>query len=232
MFEKCFFVLTLCVTVVLMGCTGNEIGYSNEVSPDAVYFDYTIWGDEESGNVTAKFQYRFGGPNGTTLVLEDPAKVEFDGELLPVDSSRMNGAWYEVNKPVKNFNGRHLVVYTDGNKKQYKEEFEFSVFSLMAEIPKEVKRGDLVFELDGLPPLDYIKVLLTDTSFYSRGIDRMDTVHNGRIIITRQDLDNLKNGPVSLEFYREDEKSIKETTREGGRLSFSYGLKRVFELKD
>ena len=232
MFKKCFFALMLYVTVVLMGCTSNEIGYSKEVSPDAVYFDYNIWGDEESGNVTAKFQYRFGGPNGTTLVLEDPAKVEFDGELLPVDSSRMNGAWYEVNRPLKNFNGRHQVLYTDGNKKQYKEEFEYNVFSLVAEIPKVVKRDDLVFELEGLAPGDYIKVLLTDTSFYSRGIDRLDTVHNGKIIITRQDLDNLKNGPISLEFYREDEKPLKETTKEGGRLSISYGLKRVFELKD
>ncbi len=232
MFKKCFFAQVLYVTIVLVGCTSNEIGYSKEVSPDAVYFDYTIWGDEESGNVTAKFQYRFGGPNGTTLVLEDPAKVEFDGELLPVDSSRMNGAWYEVNRLLKNFDGRHQVLYTDGNKKQYKEEFEFNVFSLVAEIPKVVKRDDLIFELDGLAPGDYINVLLTDTSFYSRGIDRLDTVHNGKIIITRQDLDNLKNGPISLEFYRDDEKSLKETTKEGGRLSISYGVKRVFELKD
>lgn len=232
MFKKWFFALMLFVTMVLVGCTSNEIGYSKEVSPDAVYFDYNIWGDEESGNVTVKFQYRFGGPNGTTLVLEDPAKVEFDGELLPVDSSRMNGAWYEVNRSLKSFNGRHQVLYTDGNKKQYKEEFEYNVFSLVAEIPKVVKRDDLVFELEGLAHGDYIKVLLTDTSFYSRGIDRLDTVHNGKIIITRQDLDNLKNGPISLEFYREDEKPLKETTKEGGRLSISYGLKRVFELKD
>lgn len=224
--------MMLCATVVMVGCTNNEIGYSKEVSPDAMYFDYTIWGDEESGNVAARFQYRFGGPNGTTLVLEDPAKVEFDGELLPVDSSRMNGAWYEVNRPVKNFDGRHLVVYTDANKKQYKEEFDFRIFSLVAEIPKEIKRDDLVFELDGLAPEDYVQVLLTDTSFYSRGIDRLDTVHNGKIHITRDDLDNLKNGPVSLEFYWEDEKALKQVTKEGGRLSISYGLKRVFELKD
>ena len=113
MFRKCFFALMLYVTIVLLGCTSNEIGYSKEVSPEAVYFDYTIWGDEESGNVTAKFQYRFGGPNGTTLVLEDPAKVEFDGELLPVDSSRMNGDWYEVNRLLKNFVGRQQVLYND-----------------------------------------------------------------------------------------------------------------------
>lgn len=232
MSKKEFLAIEVCFAIFLAGCTSNEIGYSKEVSPDAIYFDYSIWGDEESGNITAKFQYRVGGPNGTTLVLEEPAKVEFDGELLPVDSSRMNGAWYEANKPVKDFDGRHLVIYTDINKKQYKEEFHFKAFSLRKEVPKEIKRDDLVFELDGLEPEDYMRLLLTDTSFYSRGIDRLDTIRNGKIIITRRDLDNLKNGPVSLEFYREDEKSLKETTKEGGALSISYGLKRVFELKD
>ena len=158
--------------------------------------------------------------------------MEFDGKLLEVDSSRMNGAWYEISKPVKDFDGRHWITYTDINKKQYKEEFDFNFFSLRKEPPKEIKRGDLIFELDGLEPKDYVRLLLTDTSFYSRGIDRLDTVRNGRVIITRQDLDNLKNGPVSLEFYCEDEKTLKHSTREGGRLSISYGLKRVFELKN
>ncbi|MEP7372404.1 MAG: hypothetical protein ABI675_03375 [Chitinophagaceae bacterium] len=232
MSNKGFLAITVCVAIALAGCTGNEIGYSKEVSPDAVYFDYNVWGDEESGNVTAKLQYRFGGPNGTTLVLEGSAKVEFDGELLAVDSSRMNGAWYEVNKPVKDFEGRHIITYTGINNKQYQEEFYFKAFSLRKEVPKEIKRDDLVFELDGLQQEDYIRILLTDTSFYSRGIDRLDTVRNGKIMITRKDLDNLKNGPVSLEFYREYEKALKQGTKEGGVLSVSYGLKRVFELED
>jgi len=232
MFNKGFLTIGVCIAIFLAGCTSNEIGYSNELSPDAIYFDYNVWGDEESGIVTAKLQYRFGGPGGTTLVLEEPAKVEFDGELLQADSSRRNGAWYEVNKPLRDFSGRHLVIYTDINKKQYKEEFDFKAFSLKKELPKEIKRDELVFELEGLQQEDYIRVLLTDTSFYSRGIDRLDTIRNGKVIVTRRDLDNLKNGPVSLEFYREDEKILKQTTKEGGTLSISYGLKRVFELKD
>lgn len=232
MSNKGFLAIAVCIAISLAGCTSNEIGYSKEVSPDAIYFDYSIWGDEESGNITAKLQYRFGGPNGTTLVLEEPAKAEFDGELLQADSSRMNGAWYEISKAIKDFDGRHLIIYTDSNKRQYKEEFYFKAFSLRKEVPKEIKRDDLVFELEGLQQEDYIRILFTDTSFYSRGIDRLDTIRNGKIIVTRHDLDDLKNGPVSLEFYREDDKILKQATKEGGRLSISYGLKRVFELKD
>jgi len=232
MFKKGFLAIVVGVAIFLPGCTSNQIGNSKEIAPDAIYFDYNIWGDEESDNVTVKLQYRFGGPNGTTLELEDPAKVELDGEILRAGSSRMNGTWYEVNKPVGNFEGRHLVVYTDKDRRQYKEEFDLKFFSLRTELPKEIKRDELVFELAGLQPVDYIRLLFTDTSFYSKGIDRLDTVRNGKIIITRRDLDNLKNGPVFLEFYREDEKVIRQASKAGGRLSISYGLKRVFALKD
>ena len=221
------------LVVFLAGCTSNEVRTSKRSNPDAIYFDYNIWGDEESGMVTVKLQFREGGPGGTPVVLGGIAKVEFDGEELRADSSRMNGAWYETNKTVKGFNTRrHRVVYTDNNEKQYQEEFNFNVFYLGTELPKQLKRDDLVFELEGLEPEEYINVLLTDTSFFGRGIDRLDTVRNGRIFVTRQDLDNLKNGPVSLEFYLEEEKALLQTTRHGGRLSTSYGLKRVFELKD
>ena len=63
---------------------------------NAIYFDYRVWGDEENDNVTVRLQYLIGGENGNTIVLEDPGKVEFDGEILQADSSRMNGFYYEV----------------------------------------------------------------------------------------------------------------------------------------
>ena len=232
MLKKGFLAILVSLLIFLTGCTSNEGKTSKRSNPGAIYFDYNIWGDEESGMVTFKLQFRNGGLGGMSVVLNEPAKVEFDGEELRVDSSRMNGAWYEINKTLKDFPTRHRLVFTDIDEKQYQEDFNFNVFYLSKELPKKVKRDDIVFEFEGLEPEDYIRVLLTDTSFYGRGIDRLDTVRNGQIIITRQDLENLKSGPVSVEFYREEEKALLQTTRQGGRLSTSYGLKRVFELKD
>ncbi|MBS1656251.1 MAG: hypothetical protein JSU05_15470, partial [Bacteroidetes bacterium] len=57
-------------------CASNEIGNAKDVNPDAIFFDYKIWGDESKDIATCMLQYRFAGPNGTTLVLEDPSKVE------------------------------------------------------------------------------------------------------------------------------------------------------------
>jgi hypothetical protein len=213
-------------------CSSNEIGNSRDVNPESVYFDYRVWGDEESGDVTVKIQYRFAGPNGTTLLLGEPSKVTLDGVPIKADSSRMSGAYYEVSKRVQEFAGRHTIVFTDLNNKKYKEEFSFHPITLTTKVPKQIQRGDLVFDLEGLAPKDYVRVMVTDTASFSEGISRIDTVINGRIIITKEALKRLVNGPVHFELSKEDEKRIKDGTKEGGKLSVSYELKREFELKD
>ena len=229
--HRFFISISISILFLLTACSSHEIGNSNDVNPESIYFDYKIWGEENSDDITVMLQYRFGGPNGTTLVLEEPAKVELDGEEIKVDSSRMTGAFYEVIKPVNEFTGKHTIVFTGSNKKQYKEEFSFQPIRLRTQVPEQIKRGELVFELDGLEPVDFVRILLTDTSFTSEGINRLEMVKNGRVIISRQDLEMVVNGPVHLELYKEVEKPMKNGTEEGGRISITYGLKREFELK-
>lgn len=224
---------TLLASVVLLAsCTSNEIGNSKDVNPDAVFFDYKIWAEEGKEAVTVNLQYRMGGPNGTTLVLNEPSKVVLDGEKLVLDSAKFSGAYYELQKPIAAFAGKHAIFFTDLNNKEYKEEFEFVPFSISPDVPEVLTRGNLVFELTGLEPVDYIRVTLTDTSFTSNDINDVDTVRNGRLIISADRLSTLKSGPINLQFYREMEKMVKNGTPEGGRLSVTYGLKREFELKD
>jgi len=231
--RKNLFLLTLFTSLFLLpGCADNESVKKRKTDPDAIYFDYRVWGSEENGDITVRLQYFLEKGNENTVLLQHPSKVEFDGTILPADSSRMNGYYYEATIPLENIAGKHYIVFTDRNEKQYREEFEFPVISLKTEMPAVVSRKELVLELNGINPGEIVRVLLTDTAFYSRGIDRIDTIRNDSIIITPRDLENLKNGPVSLEIHRDDDWPLKETTKGGGRISLSYGLKRVFELKD
>ena len=218
--------------LILSACTSNEIGNSDDVDPDTIYLDYFISGDEDKDHVKVLLQFRYGGAHGTTLILRHPSQVELDGQLVKGDSSKMTGAFYEVLKPVAGFTGKHKITFTDINKKKYEEEFSFQPFKPKEEIPAVLKRGELVFEMEGLNPVDYVRVFATDTSFPTPGINRVDTVKNGRIIISLSDLDNLSNGPINLELYKEDERPVKNGTREGGRISINYGIKREFELRD
>ncbi|MDP9229836.1 MAG: hypothetical protein M3O67_04070, partial [Bacteroidota bacterium] len=136
--------------IMLVSCNSNEIGNGKDVNPEAIYLDYKIWAEEGKPDVTILLQYRFGGPGGTTLVLEEPAKVELDGELISVDSTKLTGAFYEIQKPVRDFVGKHTLIYTAIDKKEYKEEFNFKTFSLKNNLPDTLYRNQLVFELKGL----------------------------------------------------------------------------------
>ncbi len=213
------------------GCNSNESGNAKDVNPERIYFDYRISGEEGNDSITIILQYRFGGRNGTTLVLQDPSQVELDGVKLIADSSKMSGAFYETFRSVREFEGDHEIVYTDINQKKYRETFRFHPVSMKVEVPAEIERGDIQFELEGLDHLDFVRTLLTDTSFESNGINRLDSVWDGKIMITRKELRNLVNGPIQLDFYRENERPVKNGTEEGGRLSISYGIKRSFILK-
>jgi len=228
----------LLVSLLIVSCTGNfncnsnEIGNSKDVNPDVVFFDYSIRAEEGKEEVIVKLQYRMGGPNGTTLILDEPSKVELDGEKLPLDSAKLTGAYYEVLKSLPTFSGKHTIVFTDLNKKQYKEEFDFSPFTIDPPVPVSLSRGELVFDLKGLDSIDYVRVVLTDTSFYSDDINEIDTVRNGKVVISAERLSTLTNGPINLEFYKEIEKPVENGTPEGGKIFITYGLKRGFELKD
>ena len=229
-----FFIPSLALISIffLFSCNSNEIGNSKDVNPDAIFFDYKIWAEEGREEVTVNLQYRMGGKNGTTLVLDEPSKVVFDGEQLKVDSAKVTGAYYEVQRSFASFPGKHTISFTDLNKKEYNEQFEFTPFTLEPNVPTTMNRDDLVFNFKGLDSVDYLHVVLTDTSFKSADINEMDTVRNGRLVISVNRLSALINGPINLQFYKEVEKPIKSSTKEGGKLFISYGLKREFELKD
>ena len=227
-----FKIIGVCFLLFFISCTNSEIGSSKDVSPETIYFNYRVWGDEDNGIVTVKLQYRFGGTNGTSLVLNDPSKVEFDGEVLKADSSRFQGAYYEVIRPVAEFAGKHTIVFTDMNEKKYREEFDYPVISLATDLSGTIKRGDIVLDIAGLKSNDQVRLLLSDTSFYGRGIEKIDTVMDGRIRISGADLENLKNGPIHLELFREVERELQDATKEGGNISVSYGLEREFMLAD
>jgi hypothetical protein len=219
--------VSLSFVIFLVACTSNE----KNVNSGSLYFDYRVWGDEETGDMTVKLQYRV-GPNGTSLILREPGKVELDGAAMRLDSSKRSGAYYEFTQSVSEFTGHHTIVFTDPEKKEYKEEFSFQPISLKTNVPAVITRSDLNFDLIGVAPKDYIWVMMTDTASFSEGIVRLDTVINGRITVTKKQLAGLMNGPIYFELYKEDEKRLKNGTKRGGKLMISYGLKREFELRD
>ena len=78
MFKNSFSIVPLCFFLIV-GCTNNEFRSKKKVDPEAIYFDYRVWGDEENSDVTVRLQYFIGDEEGETVLWKHPAKVEFDG---------------------------------------------------------------------------------------------------------------------------------------------------------
>lgn len=221
----------LLVFLFFIYCNDNTQSRCKTCKPGAVYFDYQVWGEEDMDSVTVKLQFRYGGPNGVSLLLEEPSKVKLDDELLIPDSSVITGVYYEAQKPVVPFTGRHNITFTDIDGQDYKESFYFNPIALEARLPDTISRSRMIFRLKGLQFEDYIRVALNDTSYTDDGINRLDTVYDGKVIVRKQDMWDIVNGPVQLELSRESEKPV-NNNREGGRLLITYTLRREFILKD
>lgn len=210
----------------------HEPESAEKVNPNFIYLDYLASGEEESNIVTLKLQFRAGGPNEKAITLTNPATIELDGQTLLPDSSRFNGPYYEVIRAVNEFGGVHHIIFTDTDGKKYKSEFEFPSITLKSKLVDSIDRNDLRLEVEGTRAGDRLKILVTDTSRFGRGIEKVDTMVNGLITISKADFSNLENGPVQLELIREVNAMPDEMTVAGGRFYLTYTLKRQLILLD
>jgi hypothetical protein len=222
--------LLICLTVTMTACHEAGEGHSKDVNPDTIYFDYSITA-EENEEVTCMFRYRIGGPEGRTLFLDEPSKVELDGQRLMPDTARFTGIFYEVSKPAANFAGEHNIVFTASDKRQYKEKIDFDPFELENELPERISRKPFTIQINHLPENEKsLHLVMTDTGYATNDVDEMVTVVNGAIMVDEEMLSRLTEGPIWLQLSRETETPLQQKTKQGGRLYMRYGLKRNFEL--
>jgi hypothetical protein len=211
----------------LAACNNVEIGSTKDVGDEAIYADYKVWGEEGKETVTVLLQYRMGGPDGTTLVLEKPGGVAIDSIPLAVDSAGISGAYYEGTFPLATFTGNHVIEYSSSEGKKHRTPFSFSPFSFKNEPPETVPMKPVTFYLTGLPPEPTIlRIVMTDTAFATDDVNTEIAVEMGELTISAQMWQSLKPGPVVLEIYREEEKQLSTFSKEGGIMTINYGLKR------
>jgi hypothetical protein len=227
---------TAILSFFIISCTDNEPRTPREVNPNDIFFDYQVRSDESDSFVTVMLQYRYRNARGSTILLSPSTKVELDGEEIGPDSSKLTGAYYEIRKPARDFAGEHSIVFTDNDLKQYKQTFHFSRLALAGDPPDTIPKtrsgdSDWVFQLENVDNEEYIRVVLTDTARYHEGINRVDTVQDGRLVITAKQLQKFARGPVHLELIREEERKIKDGTARGGRIALEYSLRREYILQ-
>jgi hypothetical protein len=221
----------LAVTTLVAGfmaCTSNEIGNSKDVAQESIYQEYNISYTEGDEKAAINAQFRFGGKNGTTLLLNDPSGISFDGTAIKADSSDLGGAFYQLNKPAAAFYGTHHFVFTDINSKKFDNDFVFEKFG-MANAPSTAAKAaplQLQFDSGGLKAGDQVTVSSTgtDSSFSVTGtvIDK-----NFAISIPAEDLKKQKGKELKLDISLYRNVPLQQNTREGGEMNISYRLRTV-----
>ena len=229
--KRLYILLSIIFIFLLSSCASKDEKAVQNSAVENIYFDYQVLAEEGDDNLTVLIRFRE-GEEGEAISLSGISSVSLDGEILTADSSKRTGAFYETHKPIANFAGNHTILFKDDEGNEYKEDFLFQPLVLTNYIPDTIKRSDLLFELEGLEPEDYVRVLATDTLFTSKGINRLDTVNNGKLILSLDDLGMLVNGPIQLELIRENENRVKNGTEAGGKIAINYKLRREFFLKD
>ncbi|MCU7548068.1 hypothetical protein OCK74_03030 [Chitinophagaceae bacterium LB-8] len=216
--------------LILASCTDDDVVKINRNEP-GIYAHYDIRAEEGSEMATCVVRLFGNQTMKNALTLEEPSKIELDGHAMKLDSSRYLGPYYELQNPVSEFEGQHALTFTSTDNKKHKEDFEFHSMSLLTDFSGPVsKAGDLVLLLEGLLPEDVVRVVVMDTAFKSNGINQLEAVKNGKLIIKKSSLQTLKSGPVVLEISRESESELRSGIQ--GTLSITYSLRRDLVLKD
>ena len=230
-FWKKKLVVVFAFIIAILSCTNRDQIKSN-TNYDQVYFDYSITAEEGNENVTCVFQYKYGGEDGKAINIE-PSKVELDGQRIETDSAKLSGFFYEVQKPLDSFAGKHSIVFTTPDNKKYWNEFNFSPFTLERPLPGKLERKPFSIQLKNFPRTEKaVRLLLLDTAFESSGFNDLVPVKNGVIQVDKNILNSVRRGPVVLELYSEQEIPLRQRTFAGGRISITYALKTEFDLTD
>lgn len=212
------------IFLLLQACQSSEIGNSKDVNPNAVYRAYTISYTEGDDRVRCVCQCRFGGQNGTTLVLNTPSKFTLDGDTLLADSSVIDGAYYYIEPLVERFEGPHNLVFTDINGKEHPQKLSFTTITCGG-LPEVSTAKDIPVAFTGLKDGDVVHTELSDTSNATEDIGRDDTIRNNQLIIRGSALGKLKPGPVTVAFYADKHSPLDNPAKEGGYINMVYRFK-------
>lgn len=219
------------LTTVLGSCQNNsqtekETGFN----PKTIYHDYKISGEEGREEVTILLQHRLGGGDEETVFLDD-SRISLDDMELKPDSAKLAGTYYEIQRPAKEFKGKHTISFTDSRDKEHKAGFSYQPFTLAEEMPEQVNKKPFRLRLKDFPAGSAkLQLVMVDTSFGSKDVNEEVVVHNGELAITEKQLSNLSLGPITLELHYEEELPLDDFSRKGGRILITYSLRRQFEF--
>lgn len=119
---KKHFYLFLVLLLLTFGCRSCDTLESDKVAQSEIHQSYSIHATTDEVKVIATF--RVGGPTGTTVDLDSPSKIEYNGATLTENlRSILSGTIYTAES--SEFQGNHVFTYTNGEGKVFRNQIAF-----------------------------------------------------------------------------------------------------------
>lgn len=231
MMKQTIFVLLL--GTALLACNQGDEATRTAGGTGKLFYDYQVWADEDNPEATIRLQYRLGGADGDAVTLPPAMQVYLDDLPFVLDSSKFNGAYYELSRPLDKLEGKHVIRLMEKSRTVQEQAFSFATFSLAKELPETLAKKSYSLAINGgQAPGQFLRVVMLDTALQSVGVNEEVPVENGKITLQPSMFFHLTKGPVTLELSRSDEEPIAEGAEIKGRWLLNYSLRRQFELVD
>ena len=119
---KKHFYLFFLLLLLTFGCRSCDTVESDKLAQSEIHQKYSVYATKGETRVIAIF--RVGGPTGTTVDLDSPSKVEYNGSQLTENlRSILSGTTY--NATIEGFQGTHAFTYTNGDGKVFRNQIAF-----------------------------------------------------------------------------------------------------------
>lgn len=226
----------------VLGCRSTETIESTKVSATEIYQSYLIQGNKNSTSVNVTF--RVGGPTGSTVDLDAPAKIEHNGkEMTESSPGFLKGTDY--NDSSSQFVANHKFKFTDASGKVWENEISLEALEITSQNLSFSKSSGATFMLSRpLGKEETVEISLTSeknppppsnngnssnkTSDLNYGISLHPTFDQTGTTakIESSELKNFVDGKANLQMTVRKNKSASQSAK-GGSLEFSYEAQKV-----
>lgn len=226
------------LALVILGCRSCETVESDKVAQSEIYQEYTVHGTKDKTDISAA--YRVGGSTGTTVDLDAPSRVGYNGKEMSENSrAAFTGTYYSATAAA--FTGDHNFTYTNGDGTIFKNSFKGQAFELIdppktadirTEIVIKVSRGpgdgeaidtSIVSKAEnqGMNNSNQVNAEAAALSYYLNVQGNYDAARKA-IVLPAGTLKNFAPGPAEITVKINGFKAIEQKTHGGGAITWSY----------
>lgn len=220
--KKTAFILILAsLPLIFWQCASNETANSDAVKQTEIYQSYSVIYNAGEKELEATAGFRFGGANGTTLLISQPGKVVFNGESMPSANNIFMGTYYKINRQ-ESAESVYTFVYTDCDQNEFTNKVSLTATRIAA-CPETINL-QAAFTVEWDAPLgegEKMYVNIGDNKHNSASAFT-GVVGATSVEVPAEVLKGLSPGSGEVWLSREKSSSLKEATHLGGVMNSKY----------